>query len=76
VVVDYQNKKMALYKDENGYITALNPRCTHAGCIVNFNSAEKSWDCPCHGGRYDLQGRVITGPPLKNLEKINIQKSD
>lgn len=76
LVVDYQKQKMALYKDENGHITALNPRCTHAGCIVNFNSAEKSWDCPCHGGRYDLQGRVITGPPLKSLEKINIQKSD
>lgn len=69
-VVDYKGEKMAVYKDAQGQITALSPTCTHAGCIVSFNDEEKSWDCPCHGGRYDLKGQVITGPPTMNLKQI------
>jgi Rieske Fe-S protein len=70
-VVDYKGQKIAVYKDPQGQITALSPTCTHAGCIVKFNPVEKSWDCPCHGGRYDLKGQVITGPPVLNLKQIN-----
>lgn len=73
-VVDFEGKKVALYKDEQGIITALNPVCTHAKCIVSFNSEEKSWDCPCHGGRFDLEGKVITGPPRADLSPIDISK--
>ena len=62
-LVEYNDKKMALYKDENGRIIAISPVCTHAGCIVAWNNAEKSWDCPCHG-------EVITGPPRARLEKV------
>jgi glycine/D-amino acid oxidase-like deaminating enzyme/nitrite reductase/ring-hydroxylating ferredoxin subunit len=71
-VIYYDDQKLAVYKDENERITALSPVCTHAGCIVNFNAEEKSWDCPCHGGRFDLQGKVLTGPPRKDLEHVNI----
>jgi len=71
-VIYHDDQKLAVYKDEEGEITALIPVCTHAGCIVNFNAAEKSWDCPCHGGRFNLQGKVLTGPPRKDLEQINI----
>ncbi|PST82818.1 oxidoreductase [Pedobacter yulinensis] len=71
-VVSYDGKKIAIYKDETGKVTALSPTCTHAGCIVDFNPLEKTWDCPCHGGRYDLQGRVITGPPQKALKQIGL----
>jgi len=70
-VVEYKGQKIAVYKDAQGQITALSPTCTHAGCIVKFNPVEKSWDCPCHGGRYDLKGQVITGPPVLNLKRIN-----
>jgi len=70
-VVEYKGQKVAIYKDAQGAITALNPTCTHAGCIVKFNAAEKSWDCPCHGGRYDLQGKVISGPPPMDLKKLS-----
>ena len=70
-VVEYKGEKIAVYKDPQGQITALSPTCTHAGCIVKFNPVEKSWDCPCHGGRYDLKGQVITGPPVINLKQIN-----
>jgi glycine/D-amino acid oxidase-like deaminating enzyme/nitrite reductase/ring-hydroxylating ferredoxin subunit len=71
-IVKYKTEKIAIYKDYNGQITALNPTCTHAKCIVNFNPAEKSWDCPCHGGRYSLTGEVLTGPPRRNLSQIQI----
>ncbi len=69
-VIDYKGEKMAVYKDEKGLVTALHPTCTHAGCTVIFNAAEKSWDCPCHGGRFDLDGKVITGPPRKDLPAV------
>jgi len=73
-VAELQGTKLALYKDSNGKVTALKPVCTHAGCIVSFNAAEQSWDCPCHGGRYDLSGKVISGPPQKNLEQVSLPK--
>ena len=69
-VVNYENEKIALYKSSAGAISALSPVCTHAGCIVAWNNAEKSWDCPCHGGRYDVGGRVLTGPPREDLKVI------
>lgn len=75
-LVEYQGKKIAAFRDENGEIHALHATCTHAGCIVNWNSAEKTWDCPCHGARYDIDGRVLTGPAVKNLTKINHSESE
>jgi glycine/D-amino acid oxidase-like deaminating enzyme/nitrite reductase/ring-hydroxylating ferredoxin subunit len=72
IIVKYNGEKLAVYKDAEGKVTALNPVCTHAGCIVGFNHAEKSWDCPCHGGRFDTDGKVLTGPPRKDLQKVNI----
>jgi glycine/D-amino acid oxidase-like deaminating enzyme/nitrite reductase/ring-hydroxylating ferredoxin subunit len=71
-VVEVNGKKIAAYRDKDGNINALNPVCTHAACIVNWNQEEKSWDCPCHGARYDINGTVITGPAVKNLPKIDI----
>jgi glycine/D-amino acid oxidase-like deaminating enzyme/nitrite reductase/ring-hydroxylating ferredoxin subunit len=71
-IVKYDGDKLAVYKDAQGKITALNPVCTHTKCIVNFNNAEKTWDCPCHGGRFDMDGKVLTGPPRTNLQKVNI----
>ena len=71
-IIKYEDKKIAVYKDSNGQIHALNPTCTHVCCIVNWNNEEKSWDCPCHGGRFDKDGKVLCGPPLKGLEKIEI----
>lgn len=71
-LVDFKDRKMAIYKSKTGKVTALNPVCTHAKCIVHFNSEEKSWDCPCHGGRFDLNGKVLTGPPRHDLQKIEL----
>lgn len=69
-VVRFDGKKIAVYKSSAGAISALSPICTHAGCTVKWNNAEKSWDCPCHGGRYAIDGKVLTGPPRQDLEKI------
>jgi Rieske Fe-S protein len=59
--------KVAVYRDENGGIHTLSALCVHLGCIVTWNSAEKTWDCPCHGSRYDSLGGVINGPANRDL---------
>jgi len=71
-VVKYQERQVAVYKDEQGIIKALHPVCPHAGCIVQWNNAEKSWDCPCHGARYNRDGELLTGPATSDLKKIDI----
>lgn len=71
-VVKYEGETVALYKDEAGGLHALNPVCTHAKCVVGWNSAEKSWDCPCHGARFNVDGEVLTGPARKGLEKVEL----
>jgi glycine/D-amino acid oxidase-like deaminating enzyme/nitrite reductase/ring-hydroxylating ferredoxin subunit len=71
-VVEFDGKKIAAYKDEAGKIHALSPICPHMKCVVSFNAEEKSWDCPCHGARFDINGTVITGPAMHNLDKIEL----
>ena len=73
-IVKYNDEKLAIYKDENGNLHALSPVCTHVGCEVKWNNSELSWDCPCHGTRYSYDGRVLTGPAVKNLAKVNMRK--
>lgn len=73
-LVKYEGETLAVYKDETGKIYALNPVCTHAKCVVDWNRAEKSWDCPCHGSRFNLQGEVLTGPAHRPLERIEIEE--
>lgn len=73
-LIKYEGRSLAVYKDETGKLYALNPVCTHAKCIVGWNSAEKSWDCPCHGARYSIEGEVLTGPARQGLEKINLSE--
>ena len=75
-IASYQDHKLALYKDELNVIHALNPACTHVKCIVTWNDAEQSWDCPCHGARYSTDGEVLNGPAQKNLEKIEVRDLD
>lgn len=72
-IVVYNKNKIALYKDENGELYAINPVCTHLKCEVKWNIAEKTWDCPCHGARYSYDGKVITGPADHDLEAIRLE---
>jgi len=69
-VAEWNGKKVAIYKDERGHVYAVDPICPHAGCTVSWNTAEKSWDCPCHGGRYAPNGVLLTGPATKGLTQI------
>ncbi|MFX1705433.1 FAD-dependent oxidoreductase [Chitinophaga sp. CC14] len=71
-VVEYEDQKIALYKDEAGKLYALKPTCTHLKCDVSWNNAERSWDCPCHGARYDIEGRVLNTPADQGLEQLDI----
>jgi glycine/D-amino acid oxidase-like deaminating enzyme/nitrite reductase/ring-hydroxylating ferredoxin subunit len=59
--------KIAAYRDEQGVLHERQAICTHLGCVVSWNSTEQSWDCPCHGSRFDKLGHVINGPANKNL---------
>lgn len=67
-IVRLNGEKVAGYRDEDGGLHAVSPVCTHLGCQVNFNRAERSWDCPCHGSRYTVDGNVLQGPAVHRLE--------
>jgi Rieske Fe-S protein len=73
-VVKYEGQSIALYKDDTGNVHAVNPACTHINCAVGWNSAEKTWDCPCHGSRYSMDGEMLTAPARKDLEKIDLRE--
>jgi Rieske Fe-S protein len=68
--VEVDGKKAGAYRDMDGNIFIVDTTCKHLGCEVHWNSAEKSWDCPCHASRYSYDGTVIEGPALKPLERI------
>ncbi len=76
VVIQEGMKKVAVYKDRQHKIHAVSAVCTHLGGIVRWNSAEKSWDCPCHGSRFDFKGKVLNGPANENLEKHVFEEKD
>lgn len=67
VVLEGGGQKLGCYKDEEGILHVVDTTCTHMGCELNWNNAEKSWDCPCHGSRFNHKGVVIEGPAYKNL---------
>jgi glycine/D-amino acid oxidase-like deaminating enzyme/nitrite reductase/ring-hydroxylating ferredoxin subunit len=68
-IADVDGAKLAAYRDESGQLHAVSARCTHLGCFVTWNTAERSWDCPCHGSRFDPDGKVIQGPAVRDLER-------
>jgi Rieske Fe-S protein len=59
--------KVAVYRDKHGTLHQLSAVCPHLGCIVGWNAAEKTWDCPCHGSRFDELGKVLNGPANSDL---------
>jgi glycine/D-amino acid oxidase-like deaminating enzyme/nitrite reductase/ring-hydroxylating ferredoxin subunit len=72
--VKYEHHSLAVYKNRDGELFCLRPACTHLKCTVKWNQTERSWDCPCHGARYSINGEVITGPSTRSLEKIEINE--
>lgn len=66
-VVFFDGEKIGVYKDENGKLYPVNLRCPHLGCQLEWNPEERTWDCPCHGSRFDRFGHLISGPAQENL---------
>ncbi|HEY4277116.1 MAG TPA: FAD-dependent oxidoreductase [Conexibacter sp.] len=62
--------KVGVHRDDLGAVHAVSLRCTHLGCILHWNDAERSWDCPCHGSRFGIDGQLLTGPASKPLETV------
>jgi len=60
-------KKVAVYRDTHGVLHEHSAVCPHLGCIVDWNSTERTWDCPCHGSRFDTSGKVVNGPAISGL---------
>jgi glycine/D-amino acid oxidase-like deaminating enzyme/nitrite reductase/ring-hydroxylating ferredoxin subunit len=65
-------KKVATYRDANGTLHAFSAVCPHLGCVVRWDSCEKTWDCPCHGSRFDALGHVVNGPAISDLEPAEV----
>jgi len=73
-IVKYEGKKLAVYKNDANYLEAVSPVCPHMKCIVHWNNAEKSWDCPCHGSRFKTDGTVLEGPAYHPLKKVEVKQ--
>jgi glycine/D-amino acid oxidase-like deaminating enzyme/nitrite reductase/ring-hydroxylating ferredoxin subunit len=70
-IVEIDGEKVAVHRDDRGALHAFSASCTHMGCTVQWNGAAKSWDCPCHGGRYRPTGEVLCAPPTQALTRLN-----
>ena len=68
-------KKIATYRDESGNLHAFSAVCPHLGCVVRWDGCEKTWDCPCHGSRFDALGCVLNGPAISDLERVEVLES-
>lgn len=70
-VLDHGGKRVAASREANGTLHVCSAICPHLGCVVAWNSAERTWDCPCHGSRFKEDGSVIAGPAEKDLDCLN-----
>ena len=66
-IVRLNGEKVGVYRQEDGSLLAVSVKCPHLGCQLEWNPDEKSWDCPCHGSRFDIYGRLLTGPAQTDL---------
>ena len=66
-IIEYNGEKVGVYKDKEGKEFFVSTKCTHLGCQLSWNADELTWDCPCHGSRFDYKGRLIGSPATKDL---------
>lgn len=71
-ITTIKGERVGIFKDDNNELHGIDTTCTHLGCEVTWNDAEHTWDCPCHGSRFAIDGNVIEGPAVKPLRKINL----
>ena len=67
-LIEFEDKKVGAYRDEGGKVYLVKPVCSHLGCELTWNNLEKTWDCPCHGSRFNYKGKSIYDPSIKDLE--------
>lgn len=73
-IIEIDGSNVGVYKDINGKIYAVKPNCSHLGCLLSWNNTDKTWDCPCHGSRFDYRGRNLYEPAIKDLDIVEIDK--
>lgn len=71
-IVEIDGENVGIYKDKQGKIYTVKPNCAHLGCLLSWNNLDKTWDCPCHGSRFDYMGRNIYEPATKDLKTFKI----
>lgn len=69
-IVEYEGRKAGVYRDKNGKIFVVSTKCAHLGCELQWNADELTWDCPCHGSRFDYKGNWIESPTNKSLDEV------
>ena len=72
-VISVDGRRVAAYRDSEGALHAVSAVCTHRGCVVDWNAVERSWDCPCHGSRFDPDGHVLQGPAQRELDAEQVE---
>jgi glycine/D-amino acid oxidase-like deaminating enzyme/nitrite reductase/ring-hydroxylating ferredoxin subunit len=75
-LIKLEGRKLAIYRDESGTLHPFSAVCPHLGCVVKWNNSESSWDCPCHGSRFDTDGKVLNGPARSGLKPVKISASE
>jgi glycine/D-amino acid oxidase-like deaminating enzyme/nitrite reductase/ring-hydroxylating ferredoxin subunit len=75
-IVEVDGQSVGAYRDASGEVHAVSVTCTHLGCTLHWNAAETSWDCPCHGSRFDADGSVLDGPAIRPLDRLEVDRSD
>ncbi|WP_044640639.1 FAD-dependent oxidoreductase [Risungbinella massiliensis] len=75
-IVRVRGERCGAYKDQDGKLHIVDTTCTHLGCEVNWNSGDRTWDCPCHGSRYSYDGNVIEGPAKEPLAKVELEEQE
>ena len=71
-IIKVNGTSVGVYKNSEGDVFAINPTCTHLGCLLTWNNLDKTWDCPCHGSRFDYTGKNLYDPAFKDLERYDI----
>jgi glycine/D-amino acid oxidase-like deaminating enzyme/nitrite reductase/ring-hydroxylating ferredoxin subunit len=71
-ILNLEGRKVAAYRNDDGEVSICSPVCTHLKCIVAWNEAERTWDCPCHGSRFKPGGEIISGPAEEPLERLTL----
>ena len=74
-IIEINNQKVGIYKSSDGEIFAVKPMCAHLGCLLSWNDVDKTWDCPCHGSRFNFDGKNLYDPAFKDLEIYDIDSN-